>query len=123
MTNFWTKVRKVGDDLLATGDYKSVANTLRETVELIRLHPTNEPQFEAALIEILDNPDRYSVLVVTYCMHELRFQSVLRHAEARLLRNSHRIDMHARQVLEACSPDWPVKSLFTMPPESGDVSK
>jgi len=112
LTTFWEKVREVGDTLLATGDYKSVAPTLREIVAIVQQHPDAVNEFETAFIEIMENPTKYSGLVVTYCMHTLRFPKVRQHAEERMRRSPLRTDAHARHVLEAYSSDWPVKSLF-----------
>lgn len=116
LTTFWEKVRTVGDTLLATEDYKSVAPTLQEIVTIVQKHPDAVDDFETAFIEILENPAKHSVLVVTYCMHALRFPKVRRHAEERLRRAPLRADMHARHVLEAYSADWPLKSLFECGP-------
>ena len=112
LTFFWEKVRAVGEILDKTGDYKAVAPTLREIVAIVQGRLVEVDDFEAAFIEILENPAQYSVVVVTYCMHILRLPNVRQHAEERWLRAPHRSDMHARHVLDAYQPEWPVQSLF-----------
>jgi uncharacterized protein (DUF2062 family) len=118
MAGFWEKVRCVGETLVATGDYKAVTPTLREIVAIVKAHPESAEQFEAAFVEILENPRTYSVLVVQYCMHTLRLGSVLRHVAERIRHDTHRTDMHARHVLEAYSSDWALKSLFEVEPST-----
>ncbi len=116
MAEFWEKVRCVGETLVATGDYKAITPTLREIVAIVQAHPESAEQFEAAFVEILEDPRTYSVLVVQYCMHTLRLGSVLRHVAERIRQDTHRSDMHAHHVLEAYSSDWALKSLFELEP-------
>ncbi len=106
------KSNVVGKTLSATGDYKDIKGPLDEIVSFIKRHPELHDQFEAAFLEILENPRKRSLLVVTYCMNELRFPKVLTQAQSRLNKSKFRSDMHARHVVEAYSDDWPVKSLF-----------
>src|SRR4051812_24659032 len=103
---FWQKSREVGAVLAATEDYKATEPLLLELLAIVQSRPDLLPQFEKAFIEILDDPVRYSVLIVQYCMHVLRLPGVRQHALNRLSSAPLQTDAHARHVLEAYSDDW-----------------
>lgn len=109
---FWDRVRMAGDILGEVQDYRAVAPALREIVSIVRDRPELHGEFARAFILMIDNPSRFSSLVVQYCMYELRFPEIREHVENRLHHDPLKTDMAARHILAAYGPDWILAPLF-----------
>ena len=112
LEKFMQKANEVGDILDATTDYKAAKPALREALKIVQSCPEQQPEFEKAFIAILEDTEHYSYLVVTYCMHWMRFPAVREYAEARMARDPYRVDSTARHVVEACSDQWWLAPIF-----------
>ena len=57
---------------------------LQYLVRVVRGYPDNRDWFELKFIEMFEDEKNYSELVVSYCMHVLKFQKVLVHVQKRV---------------------------------------
>lgn len=113
LAEFWRLANKVGEVLQAGGDDHAAEPYLIKILRIAESRPNERDSFTKAFLRILDNPDKWSVLIVEFCMHRLRYLEIQTHWLERL--KSERFcweDMHARHVLEAYSQNWPRKACF-----------
>jgi len=108
---FWQLVNEISD-ILVTQDYSACESRLKSLVNIVRSEQELQESFEEAFLTVFDNPDRYSVLPVIYCMRFLKFPRIREHAESRLESHPYRIDTHADLVLSAYSDNWCLEGIF-----------
>ena len=129
--NFLKIAQMVGPIVALTQEHKSVESLLNYLVRVVRGHPDEKDWFESKFIEMFEDTARYPDLVISYCMHVLKFQKVLDHVQKRVDQDVDRMrrmlkitdpakkvlgtDDRARHVLEAFSPNWKSHILFTFP--------
>jgi hypothetical protein len=121
----------VGPIIGLTQEHGSVESILRYLVRVVRGNPDKRDWFESKFIEMFDDEKNYSELVISYCMHVLKFQKVLVHVQKRVDQDLEQMrkrlgindparkvlgtDDRARHVLEAFSPEWKSRIIFKFP--------
>jgi hypothetical protein len=113
MKNFWSECEKVNDVLFATQDDKAAEPHLVKILTQIEQSPKQRAVFVKAFLEILENPDKWSGLIVEFCMHKLRYPEVEQRCIEEMKKERLRYERTlSRRILEAYSDEWWERKVF-----------
>ena len=108
---FWKWCAEATEQYAKCQDHRRIESILLKILTLVKENPGERNFFKDAFLTILQNPRKWSNLIVQFCMRDLHFPEV--YEKAIELVNSHLEDDSAAQdVIRVYRPVWPLGLSF-----------
>jgi len=107
---FWLLSRRATEQLSASSDHRKVEPTFLEILNLVKANPQDREFFVEAFVTILQEPRKWSKLIVPFCMRELQFPEL--YQEAVKLESSRKTDPANTLVIQVYRKTWPLGHSF-----------
>jgi len=110
---FWRLCNEVVVALDQSQDYRLTEPSLLKILDLVKANPKERQFFVDAFIAILENPRKWRILIVEFCMRELKYPEVYQKAmEIDKTFKGVSGDMDAYSVLQVYGKVWPTGRIF-----------
>jgi hypothetical protein len=109
---FWQLSADLKEQVARSDDYKDYEGSLVKLLCVVKDNPLERKDFRDAFLSILDRQKQFPLLIVAFCMHELKWDDVRAHCRAIRERSAEPEVEPVNSVLEAFYDNWPVRELF-----------